>query len=80
MGMWQDNQRHGPGVVVTQFGLYYEGAFKENKMMVARSRWRAADALMLTLRAVPRVAVSWLPRTTPCTRASSATTGLSLGR
>lgn len=34
MGMWQDNQRHGTGVVVTQFGLYYEGTFKENKMMV----------------------------------------------
>ncbi|XP_029696280.1 alsin isoform X2 [Takifugu rubripes] len=33
MGMWQDNQRHGTGVVVTQFGLYYEGTFKENKMM-----------------------------------------------
>lgn len=36
MGTWQDNQRHGTGVVVTQFGLYYEGAFKENKMMVPR--------------------------------------------
>lgn len=35
MGTWQDNQRHGTGVVVTQFGLYYEGTFKENKMMVA---------------------------------------------
>lgn len=34
MGMWQDNQRHGTGVVVTQFGLYYEGTFKENKMTV----------------------------------------------
>ncbi|TNM94009.1 hypothetical protein fugu_002185 [Takifugu bimaculatus] len=33
MGTWQDNQRHGTGVVVTQFGLYYEGTFKENKMM-----------------------------------------------
>lgn len=36
MGMWQDNQRHGTGVVVTQFGLYYEGAFKENKMLVSQ--------------------------------------------
>lgn len=34
MGMWQDHQRQGTGVVVTQFGLYYEGAFKDNKMMV----------------------------------------------
>uniref|UniRef100_A0A3B4GTN4 Alsin Rho guanine nucleotide exchange factor ALS2 n=1 Tax=Pundamilia nyererei TaxID=303518 RepID=A0A3B4GTN4_9CICH len=33
MGMWQDHQRQGTGVVVTQFGLYYEGAFKDNKMM-----------------------------------------------
>ncbi|XP_077573347.1 alsin isoform X2 [Stigmatopora nigra] len=32
IGMWQDNIRHGTGVVVTQFGLYYEGSFKDNKM------------------------------------------------
>lgn len=35
MGMWQDHQRQGMGVVVTQFGLYYEGAFKDNKMTVS---------------------------------------------
>lgn len=35
MGMWQDHLRQGTGVVVTQFGLYYEGAFKDNKMMVS---------------------------------------------
>lgn len=35
MGGWLDGQRHGAGVVVTQFGLYYEGAFKDNKMMVS---------------------------------------------
>lgn len=34
MGMWLDDQRQGNGVVVTQFGLYYEGAFNNNKMMV----------------------------------------------
>ncbi|XP_075685852.1 alsin [Rhinoderma darwinii] len=33
MGMWQDDQRQGNGLVVTQFGLYYEGAFSLNKMM-----------------------------------------------
>ncbi|XP_069471605.1 alsin isoform X2 [Ambystoma mexicanum] len=33
MGMWQDDLRQGNGVVVTQFGLYYEGAFSVNKMM-----------------------------------------------
>uniref|UniRef100_A0A672IXV8 Alsin Rho guanine nucleotide exchange factor ALS2 n=1 Tax=Salarias fasciatus TaxID=181472 RepID=A0A672IXV8_SALFA len=32
MGMWQDDQRHGSAVVVTQHGVYYEGTFKENKM------------------------------------------------
>lgn len=37
MGLWQDNQRQGTGVVVTQFGLYYEGAFRDNKMTVSRS-------------------------------------------
>ncbi|XP_053328215.1 alsin [Spea bombifrons] len=33
MGMWQDDLRQGSGLVVTQFGLYYEGAFNLNKMM-----------------------------------------------
>uniref|UniRef100_A0A8B9GI58 Alsin Rho guanine nucleotide exchange factor ALS2 n=1 Tax=Amazona collaria TaxID=241587 RepID=A0A8B9GI58_9PSIT len=33
MGMWQDDVCQGNGVVVTQFGLYYEGAFSMNKMM-----------------------------------------------
>ncbi|NXC12384.1 ALS2 protein, partial [Corythaeola cristata] len=33
MGMWQDDLCQGNGVVVTQFGLYYEGAFSANKMM-----------------------------------------------
>nr|DBA20075.1 TPA: hypothetical protein GDO54_015815 [Pyxicephalus adspersus] len=33
MGMWQDDLRQGNGLVVTQFGLYYEGAFNLNKMM-----------------------------------------------
>ncbi|XP_061082643.1 alsin isoform X1 [Conger conger] len=32
MGMWQEDQRQGNGVIVTQFGLYYEGAFSGNKM------------------------------------------------
>lgn len=42
MGMWQDHLRQGTGVVVTQFGLYYEGAFKDNKMTVGHgaARWR----------------------------------------
>uniref|UniRef100_A0A8W4F8I7 Alsin n=1 Tax=Sus scrofa TaxID=9823 RepID=A0A8W4F8I7_PIG len=33
MGMWQDDACQGNGVVVTQFGLYYEGNFHLNKMM-----------------------------------------------
>ncbi|CAI9597432.1 unnamed protein product [Staurois parvus] len=33
MGMWQDDLRQGNGLVVTQFGLYHEGAFSVNKMM-----------------------------------------------
>ncbi|XP_028249082.1 alsin-like isoform X3 [Parambassis ranga] len=32
MGMWQDDQRQGSAVVVTQNGVYYEGTFKDNKM------------------------------------------------
>ncbi|XP_028971904.2 alsin [Esox lucius] len=33
MGLWLEDQRHGNGVLVTQTGLYYEGAFSNNKMM-----------------------------------------------
>ncbi|XP_047011887.1 alsin isoform X3 [Ictalurus punctatus] len=33
MGMWLEDQRQGTGVVITQFGLYYEGEFSNNKMM-----------------------------------------------
>uniref|UniRef100_A0A3Q3E839 Alsin Rho guanine nucleotide exchange factor ALS2 n=1 Tax=Hippocampus comes TaxID=109280 RepID=A0A3Q3E839_HIPCM len=32
MGMWLDDDRHGSAVVVTQYGVYYEGNFRENKM------------------------------------------------
>lgn len=33
MGIWLDDQQHGDGVVITQFGLYYEGNFSNNKML-----------------------------------------------
>ncbi|XP_039210413.1 alsin isoform X7 [Crotalus tigris] len=33
MGIWQDDVCQGNSVVVTQFGLYYEGSFNNNKMM-----------------------------------------------
>ncbi|XP_047226297.1 alsin-like isoform X4 [Girardinichthys multiradiatus] len=32
MGFWLDDLRHGSAVVVTQYGVYFEGSFKENKM------------------------------------------------
>ncbi|XP_056144962.1 alsin-like isoform X2 [Lampris incognitus] len=32
MGLWLDDQKQGNAVVVTQFGLYYEGTFRDNKM------------------------------------------------
>ena len=35
MGMWLEDQRNGQAVVVTQYGVYYEGTFKENKMIVS---------------------------------------------
>ena len=35
MGLWQDDVCQGNGVVVTQFGLYYEGNFHLNNMMVS---------------------------------------------
>uniref|UniRef100_A0A3Q3WEZ4 Uncharacterized protein n=1 Tax=Mola mola TaxID=94237 RepID=A0A3Q3WEZ4_MOLML len=35
MGLWLDEQRHGSAVVVTQYGVYYEGTFRDNKMSVS---------------------------------------------
>lgn len=35
MGFWLDDQRHGSAVVLTQYGVYFEGSFKENKMSVS---------------------------------------------
>uniref|UniRef100_A0A3B5M6L8 Alsin Rho guanine nucleotide exchange factor ALS2 a n=1 Tax=Xiphophorus couchianus TaxID=32473 RepID=A0A3B5M6L8_9TELE len=32
MGFWLDDQRHSSAVVLTQYGVYFEGSFKENKM------------------------------------------------
>ncbi|XP_071370510.1 alsin-like, partial [Centroberyx affinis] len=32
MGEWLEDQRQGGAVVVTQFGLYYEGSFRDNRM------------------------------------------------
>uniref|UniRef100_UPI0037E9340C alsin-like isoform X2 n=1 Tax=Semicossyphus pulcher TaxID=241346 RepID=UPI0037E9340C len=32
MGLWLDDQRHGSAVVVTQYGVYFEGTFRDNKM------------------------------------------------
>lgn len=37
LGMWQNNQRHGPGMVVTMNGVYYEGNFYQNKLTVSLS-------------------------------------------
>lgn len=34
MGMWENDCRHGAGVVVTLEGLYIQGVFVQNKMMV----------------------------------------------
>ncbi|XP_053569706.1 ALS2 C-terminal-like protein isoform X2 [Bombina bombina] len=33
IGMWQDNQRHGPGVVLTHSGACYQGVFNSNKLV-----------------------------------------------
>ncbi|KAM9343957.1 alsin-like [Pholidichthys leucotaenia] len=32
LGLWQNDQRHGNAIVVTQYGLYYEGTFRDNRM------------------------------------------------
>ena len=34
MGMWQDDHRSGPGVIVTLDGMYFEGSFTSDKMTV----------------------------------------------
>lgn len=33
--MWQANQRHGPGIMVTQAGVCYQGTFQADKMVVS---------------------------------------------
>lgn len=35
IGMWQADQRHGPGVMVTQAGVCYQGTFQADKMAVS---------------------------------------------
>ena len=35
IGMWQDNCRHGNAIMVTLDGMYFEGQFVQNKMMVS---------------------------------------------
>lgn len=35
IGMWRADQRHGPGVVVTQAGVCYQGTFQVDKMVVS---------------------------------------------
>ncbi len=35
MGVWQDDNRHGNGIIVTLDGMYFEGNFVQNKMMVS---------------------------------------------
>jgi len=37
MGMWQDDSRHGSGVIVTVDGLYFEGNFVSGKITVCES-------------------------------------------
>ena len=33
--MWQADQRYGPGVMVTQAGVSYQGTFQADKMVVS---------------------------------------------
>ena len=35
MGMWQEDNRHGDGIVVTLDGMYFEGNFQHNKLTVS---------------------------------------------
>jgi hypothetical protein len=35
MGMWQEDSRHGDGVVVTLDGMYFEGNFQHDKLTVS---------------------------------------------
>lgn len=35
MGMWQDDNRHGNGIIVTLDGIYFEGNFSYGKISVS---------------------------------------------
>ena len=37
MGLWLDNNRHGNGIIVTIDGLYFEGTFVQNNILVGFS-------------------------------------------
>lgn len=49
IGMWQAGQRHGPGVVVTQAGVCYQGTFQADKTVVSR----VCPGLLLSLHPTP---------------------------
>lgn len=86
MGVWQDDQKQGNGVIVTQFGLYYEGAFSNNKMMV-RLKHKLLNVFvthhefsvtyyLFFLSHTLRGQVFYFQKTTQCLRGISLKTGL----
>lgn len=52
IGMWQADQRHGPGVVVTQAGVCYQGTFQGDKMAVSGSSFPGQSVAELKTRGV----------------------------
>ena len=39
MGMWEADSRHGPGLLVTLDGIYNQGTFLQNKLVVCANFW-----------------------------------------
>lgn len=37
LGSWNNNAKHGNGLIVTLDGIYYEGAFVQDVFMVSNS-------------------------------------------
>ncbi|XP_045434757.1 ALS2 C-terminal-like protein isoform X6 [Pipistrellus kuhlii] len=45
IGLWQADQRHGPGLLVTQAGVCYQGTFQADKMVGAGTLLSEDDSL-----------------------------------
>ena len=49
MGLWYDDMKHGKGIVVTLDGMYFEGNFDKDNLMVG---WLVGLSCLMPLSAI----------------------------